>query len=125
MRAFITTCIVAVFASAATGCHSSREFLVQDRDQIEERQRIYEIRTIDGRVVNFESDSLGYALLRDSTLERFPGNGVTDTIPLSTVSLLRTNRPEPTRTLIAVLIGTGVGALLVGSWIHGWHSGSW
>ncbi len=115
----------AVVALTFTGCRSSHEFMADDTPQIRPPQRIVEIQTIDGDVINFESDSLGYAILRDTVIERFPGHGVRDTIALSSVRVIRTNGPEPTRTFIAVLLVAGGVILVTASWIHGMHSGVW
>jgi hypothetical protein len=125
MNPITKTSALAVCSLLAIGCHSTHEYLVDDWQQIKEPQRVYEIQTVDDSVINFQSDSLGYAVLRETTLERFQGNGSVDTIALSSVKIFRTTKPEPTRTLIGVLLATGVVGLMVASWAHGLRSGSW
>ncbi len=115
----------ATLALTFMGCRSSHEFLADNAHQIKPPQRIYEIQTVDGDLINFESDSLGYAILRDTVIERVPRHGARDTIALSSVRVIRTNGPEPTRTFIAVLLVSGGVILLMASWIHSMHSGVW
>ncbi|MBM2846291.1 MAG: hypothetical protein HW407_1603, partial [Bacteroidetes bacterium] len=40
-----------------------------------ESQKIYKVETLDGRVIRFDSDPLGYAVMRDTTIERFMKDG--------------------------------------------------
>jgi hypothetical protein len=80
---------------------------------------------IDDRMISFETDSLGYAVLGDTTLQRFPGNGRIETIPLSEVRTLYTKGPDQTRTVIGMAMGVGLLVLIAGSITHGLRSGSW
>jgi|WetSurMetagenome_2_1015567.scaffolds.fasta_scaffold203556_1 hypothetical protein len=125
MKQFLTVFILLAFVHSTLGCYSSHRFLVDDRQQIKEPQRIYRIKTTDGQYVSFESDSLGYAVLNDTTLQRYLSNGVTETIPLSTVQVLYTQGPDPKRTGIAILLGFGVIASIYVAIVSGLRAGSW
>ncbi len=117
--------VLAAFASATIGCSSTHQFLVQDRQQIQDPRRVYKIQTVDNKIISFESDSLGYAILRDTTLERSVGYGSVENIPLSTVKVLYARGPDQTRSVIAIALGVGVIVLIITSIDHGLHSGSW
>ena len=125
MKQIISISILIAFTSGTFGCSSSHSFLVSQKQQIKEPQKVYRIQTTDGNIVDFESDSLGYAVLSDTTLQRLLPNGTAKTIPLSTVKVLYTKGYDPNRTGIAILMGVGLEGLIVWSMVHGLNSASW
>jgi hypothetical protein len=120
IKPLVSLIVLMAFTCATVGCSSTRSFLVEQRQQIKEPHKIYSILTTNDKVIDFESDSLGNAVLNDTTLTRFLSNDSTETISLSTVKVLYTNEPDPKRTGIAILVGAGFATLIISSLLtHG------
>ena len=126
MRRVLGILTLLAFTLTAIGCHSTKQFLVTERQRIKESQKIYKVETLDGRVIRFDSDPLGYAVMRDTTIERFMKDGSVEAIPLSSVTLIHTMQSDPAATIIGVALAIGGAAfLLIAAIGHGLGSGSW
>jgi hypothetical protein len=117
MRQLLTVLTLSSFIFATFGCQSTKEFLVSERNQIKPSQKIYAVGTLDGKVMWFDSDTLGYAVLRDSTIEGFMKDSLKVVIPLSTVRLIHTKEislaPIKPTTVILVVVIVGVIIILL------------
>ncbi len=112
MRAVVTLLTLCAFIVTALGCHSTNQFLVSERGHIKESQKIYKIEKVDGKILRFDSDPMGYAVLRDTAIERSMKDGSIEVIPLSSVKLIHTKQPDPVATTICIALGIGGVALL-------------
>ena len=84
---FITICILLV-----TGCQTSRHLT---RDMVESKDqeiRISSVQLKDGNTIDFTSEPLGYAVLRDSSIYHMKTDGTIELIPLNKVELGKSKR---------------------------------
>ncbi len=94
------------------GCYSTRNFVTEERDKIKDFQKIYKIEMLDGRVIRFDSDPLGYAMLRDTTIERHSADGSIQLIPLAEIKTIHTKQFDWIATSFFVALGAGAAVLL-------------
>jgi hypothetical protein len=112
MNRFPTLCVLLAFACSTLSCYSFHRVRVEERQQIKPPQRIYKIQTTGGNVISFASDSLGYAILTDSTLLRHVAGDSIEVIPLSTVKILHTKGYDSQRTTYVIVLSVTVAVLL-------------
>ena len=106
------------------GCYSTHRFLVTEKQQIKESQKISGVETLDGRVLEFDSDPLGYAVMRDTTIDRFKEDGLIESIPLSSVRIIHTTQHDPAATVLGDALGAGAAVFLVlAAFGHGMPAG--
>ena len=111
-----TRIIIAIFTLVLSGCSSVRQFTVAERDNIKESQKIYKVELIDGTEIRFDSDPLGYALLRPNSIDRIKADGSIESIDLTTVKTIFTERPNAFLTVMAIVVSVlGLCAIALGS----------
>jgi hypothetical protein len=113
VRQLLTVLTLSSFIFTTFGCQSTKEFLVSERNQIKPSQKIYAVGTLDGKVMWFDSDTLGYAILRDTTIEGFMKDSLKVVIPLSTVRLIHTKEIDTGKAVVWIVLGIGVVTLIV------------
>ena len=86
-KIFLIGCILFV-----TGCQTSRPLT---RDMVESKDqeiRISSVQLKDGTTIDFTSEPLGYAVLRDSSIYHMKTDGTIELIPLNKVELEKSKR---------------------------------
>ena len=77
------------------------------------RLAITYIETIDGKMVHFDKDSLGYATCSDSSVYRMLPSGSVEAYRLCQISKVHTVRSSTTGEDVAIIASISLGALLL------------
>ena len=108
--------LVLVLVAFLSGCQT---YYVLKPDQIVEEHQdlaVVSVRLVDGTFIDFRSDLLGYAVIRDTTVNRTLPDRSVQRIPLSTIAVLNVRRPASLGENMVkgvLLAGLGLALLIV------------
>lgn len=106
-------------------CNAYHTVTVNERNSIEDPQRIYRVELKDGSFVDFSTDSLRYGRLRESEIFGVIDDGSTQSIPLSEISRIYTKGPSTAATIGNITIVLASVAAIVLGFSAGLSSGLW
>jgi hypothetical protein len=109
-KKIIAVMVLVCFITSLQGCYSKHQI---HREQLEQHPeyRIAKVVTVDGEVIEFDTELGSGAALRGDEIEGFTKEGSFKIIPYSQVKMLYIQKLQPVETFFAVI---GVSALMVG-----------